>query len=307
MGSVTTIDINGGTIDGTTQASGTINGPIAAGGTWTAAATWTLPAHTLGGAITGNSQNISGLGTVGCGAITSTGTLSASGASTLSGTVNAQWGYFTTTGCLNLGADIAASTITNATRKYAVVSSPHFTSGTVQPSCVMRIDSSDVNTNELAIGGGAGAFTAFKTTKFYAAADNVTLGGSVIATLSSTGLAVTGTLSATLATTFGTAASTTTGLSVIDTLDASSTTAASLKTAGGVGIAKKLYVGDNIVMASGKALQTVAGYVEGSEMTAPDAPAANGFRIYAEDNGSGKTRLMVKFATGAAQQLAIEP
>jgi hypothetical protein len=66
-------------------------------------------------------------------------------------------------------------------------------------------------------------------------------------------------------------------------------------------------VGDNIVMASGKALQTVAGYVEGSEMTAPAAPSANGFRIYAEDNGSGKTRLMVKFATGAAQQLAIEP
>ena len=55
----------------------------------------------------------------------------------------------------------------------------------------------------------------------------------------------------------------------------------------------------NIVMASG--------YVEGSEMTAPAAPATNGFRIFAEDNGAGKTRLMVQFATGAAQQLAIEP
>jgi hypothetical protein len=63
----------------------------------------------------------------------------------------------------------------------------------------------------------------------------------------------------------------------------------------------------NIVMASGKGLQTVAAYLEGSEMTAPAAPAANGFRLFAEDNGSGKTRLMVQFATGAAQQLAIEP
>lgn len=44
-----------------------------------------------------------------------------------------------------------------------------------------------------------------------------------------------------------------------------------------------------------------------AEMTAPSAPAANKCVIYAEDNGSGKTRLMVRFATGAAQQIAIEP
>lgn len=43
------------------------------------------------------------------------------------------------------------------------------------------------------------------------------------------------------------------------------------------------------------------------EMTAPAAPAANTVRIYAEDNGSGKTRLMAKFATGSAVQIAIEP
>ena len=60
-----------------------------------------------------------------------------------------------------------------------------------------------------------------------------------------------------------------------------------------------LGTGVNLVMASG--------YVEGSEMTAPAAPAANGFRIFAEDNGAGKTRLMVQFATGAPQQIAIEP
>ena len=43
------------------------------------------------------------------------------------------------------------------------------------------------------------------------------------------------------------------------------------------------------------------------EMTAPAAPAANGVFIYAEDNGAGKTRLMAKFSSGAAQQIAIQP
>ena len=42
------------------------------------------------------------------------------------------------------------------------------------------------------------------------------------------------------------------------------------------------------------------------EMTAP-AGAANKARIYTEDNGSGKTRLMVIFGSGAAVQIAIEP
>ena len=52
-------------------------------------------------------------------------------------------------------------------------------------------------------------------------------------------------------------------------------------------------------------LQTA--YQEVTEMTAPSAPATNSVRIYAEDNGSGKTRLMALFATGVAQQIAIEP
>ena len=43
------------------------------------------------------------------------------------------------------------------------------------------------------------------------------------------------------------------------------------------------------------------------EMTSPAAPATNGVYIFAEDNGGGKTRLMARFATGATQQLAIEP
>lgn len=49
------------------------------------------------------------------------------------------------------------------------------------------------------------------------------------------------------------------------------------------------------------------GYSEMTEITAPGAGAANTVRIYAEDNGSGKTRLMAIFPSGAAQQIAIEP
>lgn len=43
------------------------------------------------------------------------------------------------------------------------------------------------------------------------------------------------------------------------------------------------------------------------EMAAPAAPSANKARIFIEDNGSGKTRLMVRFPSGASQQIAIEP
>lgn len=43
------------------------------------------------------------------------------------------------------------------------------------------------------------------------------------------------------------------------------------------------------------------------EMTAPGTPAANRARLWIEDNGSGKTRLMIQFGSGAAQQIAIEP
>jgi hypothetical protein len=49
------------------------------------------------------------------------------------------------------------------------------------------------------------------------------------------------------------------------------------------------------------------GALELAEMTAPGAGAANTVRIYAVDNGAGKTQLMAIFNTGAAQQLAIQP
>jgi hypothetical protein len=58
---------------------------------------------------------------------------------------------------------------------------------------------------------------------------------------------------------------------------------------------------------TGNAGGTTGAALEFLEQTAPAAPSANNVRIYAEDNGSGKTRLMALFATGAAVQIAIEP
>ena len=52
---------------------------------------------------------------------------------------------------------------------------------------------------------------------------------------------------------------------------------------------------------------TGAGSLEFLEQTAPSAATANSVRIYAQDNGAGKTQLMARFASGAAQQIAIEP
>lgn len=54
-------------------------------------------------------------------------------------------------------------------------------------------------------------------------------------------------------------------------------------------------------------LSGAASYLAGTEITAPAAPAADGYRVFAQDNGGGKTQLMVLFNTGAAQQIAIQP
>jgi hypothetical protein len=52
---------------------------------------------------------------------------------------------------------------------------------------------------------------------------------------------------------------------------------------------------------------TTAGALNFLEQTAPSAPGANQVTLFAEDNGGGKTRLMARFNTGAAQQMAVEP
>lgn len=61
---------------------------------------------------------------------------------------------------------------------------------------------------------------------------------------------------------------------------------------------------------SGKIVAQVTekgGLVLKEASSSPAAPGSNKGVLYLEDNGSGKTRLMIRFATGAAQQVAIEP
>jgi hypothetical protein len=66
-------------------------------------------------------------------------------------------------------------------------------------------------------------------------------------------------------------------------------------------------IGINGVTAPSAELDIGAGAIEISEMTAPGAGAVNTARIYAVDNGAGKTQLVVIFNTGAAQVLATQP
>jgi len=64
--------------------------------------------------------------------------------------------------------------------------------------------------------------------------------------------------------------------------------------------ASVLQLDDNAGIPAGSSLQLL-------EQTAPAAGSATSARIFAQDNGSGKTQLMVQFGSGAAQQIAIEP
>lgn len=57
--------------------------------------------------------------------------------------------------------------------------------------------------------------------------------------------------------------------------------------------------GENIVFG--------AFFGEYGEIADPAAPATNNARLYAKDNGAGKTQLAVRFPTGAVQILATEP
>lgn len=60
-------------------------------------------------------------------------------------------------------------------------------------------------------------------------------------------------------------------------------------------------------LVSAEGALALGGYMVFFEQASPPSAQSNAARIYAEDNGSGKTRLMARFGTGAAQQIAIEP
>lgn len=73
---------------------------------------------------------------------------------------------------------------------------------------------------------------------------------------------------------------------------------------GGTGTNRNLtLLGAGVTLESAPGTST---FLQLAEMSAPSAPAANGVRLYAVDNG-GKTELLALFATGAAQRVAIQP
>lgn len=77
---------------------------------------------------------------------------------------------------------------------------------------------------------------------------------------------------------------------------------------GGSGITSTSFNGPiTFVPTASTGVKVSGSFVEMDEMTAPAAPASDKARIFIEDNGSGKTRLMVRFPSGASQQIAIEP
>ena len=66
-------------------------------------------------------------------------------------------------------------------------------------------------------------------------------------------------------------------------------------------------LGDNSTTTADNQVEIAGRHIEMVEMTAPSAGAANSARLFARDNGSGKTQLCVQFATGAVQVIATEP
>jgi hypothetical protein len=276
--------------DGAEITGATLNNCVGKG-TWTASGTWTLPALTLGGnvASTGNpSLNI------GSGALTA----GATGVTTLTASGSVTAGDGAADKLTVIGGGASASTIElkgGNSNDNAAISSVY--------SMAFQVD----NTN--AIGGRE--FSWRKGGYGYSDGTRWML-------LDSTGLAITGALSATGDITL--ASGGTNGKLALGNQsgsyfgfifqDAGTTGKIRYNSYAALGSSHGHQFESNgtavvTIDYAGNVLST--GYFAGAEQTAPSAPAANGYRIFAQDNGAGKTQLMVLFASGAAQQIAIEP
>jgi hypothetical protein len=63
----------------------------------------------------------------------------------------------------------------------------------------------------------------------------------------------------------------------------------------------------NTLVSSGIVNINSEGYVDLGEMARPSAPSANTGRLFVRDNGSGKSQLVVRFASGAEQVISTQP
>jgi hypothetical protein len=87
-----------------------------------------------------------------------------------------------------LGADNTAQTITANTLKAGRIGIPGYANGALPTSMLMG--TSDASINTLSIGGGSSFMNAATVTNFYAAANNITATGNIIASITSTGLGI---------------------------------------------------------------------------------------------------------------------
>jgi hypothetical protein len=63
----------------------------------------------------------------------------------------------------------------------------------------------------------------------------------------------------------------------------------------------------NTLVSSGIVNINSEGYVDLGEISLPSAPSANTGRLFVRDNGSGKSQLVVRFASGAEQVISTQP
>jgi hypothetical protein len=191
-----TADVNGGTIDGATI-----------GGTTPAAGTFTQVNST--GAIIATGSGTFGDDTDVTGDFTVTGNLSATGtahqleigtgtftisragvASTVFSYGNGRTNIISSTSGIMVGAD----SLTDATTKSFKFGAPHYSTNSEEPTGIFFNNTSSANV--IAIGGGTGSFNAPTEVAIYAASNNTTTTGTKIVSVTTTGVAVTGAVSA---------------------------------------------------------------------------------------------------------------
>lgn len=130
-----------------------------------------------------------------------------------------------------VGADLGATTLTDATSKFGKINTPHYTNAEAGVSLITGFNTSGANT--IYIGGGAAGQNAATFIDFYTAATTTTSTGTRRGGFNQNGV-----------------------FSIATTTDSTTSTDGSITTAGGMGIAKKLFVGTSV--SSPQLISTVA-------------------------------------------------